>query len=1076
MVFNRFKPDSQPPWVDLLEGVTGVDDSGGEVNNTKKPRELKPGESSRVGTPSARPEARRPRKPAPKAKAAGLGKPATTTYQPKYFTKEQMRQESAGRQFDADGKPLVGRYPDGSMPEPNQRAYGIAQIQEGTARETAKRHGIKWDRNRFYSDPDYNLMLGDKHMGDLTRRYKDPQIAKLAYHQGTGNVDAALKDPKVVSGQIPYWESRHIGPLGRQYIGKGGSGQQDSRSAAAQGTGRMTGGVNQYDYSEISVKDPTLTVATQAEKDAIKAPAKFEVVNPFELGAKVRTVVDKIESQATPLADAITTAINQANALQEEDLREVENRNAQKAAIRKTTMDNNLAAVAEAAPILQQRKVIRDRKGEIAAMNPFERMIKGTFDPGYNYDWLESRDRILEEQLSDINEGYKFTTGLLNDQAGMFDSAFKDQQDVRTTKRNSVNEDILLLNQQLTLSRTILDDLSSALTFDNSIEAAKLFKRESIVANLTLPQVNEIVNTATGPTVMVNGIEIPVQMLIDRQEKAKEHEYARAVQKSAIQSGNNRLLEQADARLIGTMTQEQIQEALNNGGVYDGRQLDVPTLMAANENYEAVKQKNAANQLAESGVARTYEYMTGWTQHMEQVTNRFQNLGLGGFEPLTALTQESNSLMRDYVDGLDAARAGGYLPQYQEAFDKQFADLNDRQNKLLTDAANQWGGGNKERAAFAYSFLTGGTVDPGVAAQVLVDASENGLPAGSITNQSISKAFAVGDAAVAAFDAQNPNTPLTMIQGADSKAVKAERDKVRIDAVVNYYVADATEYGYSLGWAAGTESNPDNPSLAIPVTPFAKAMTAEAWASHRQAAEMGGYDGLGKELGVSSQEAVVLRGDRKKYEAWQLESGSEISYDQAIEIFNAEEAISLFGILDASYSDIGGLRPSAAYIQMLNSPEHQQVVLSQIGIIPRGDVGHFIVRGVAGDKPQRAYLGLVADQTRYFQTYESTRQNALGQSVLATGGDPMQLSKVVLSSYPGVKPEDQAYFMQNAFPRRTQTTARGNEFPKPYSQQEIDQIILHGKFDDPRLEAIRKQIAPDWADRTRSMTEAAKQR
>jgi hypothetical protein len=62
-----------------------------------------------------------------------------------FFDDLQKATESGGRQFGPDGKTLVGRYRDGSMPEPDKRAYGVGQVQVGTGRNVAKAHGIRWD-------------------------------------------------------------------------------------------------------------------------------------------------------------------------------------------------------------------------------------------------------------------------------------------------------------------------------------------------------------------------------------------------------------------------------------------------------------------------------------------------------------------------------------------------------------------------------------------------------------------------------------------------------------------------------------------------------------------------------------------------------------------------------------------------------------------------------------------------------------------------------------------------------------------------------------------------------------------
>jgi hypothetical protein len=62
-----------------------------------------------------------------------------------FFDDVQMAAESGGRQFGPDGRTLVGHYRDGSMPKPSERAYGVGQMQIGTAKNVAAAHGIEWN-------------------------------------------------------------------------------------------------------------------------------------------------------------------------------------------------------------------------------------------------------------------------------------------------------------------------------------------------------------------------------------------------------------------------------------------------------------------------------------------------------------------------------------------------------------------------------------------------------------------------------------------------------------------------------------------------------------------------------------------------------------------------------------------------------------------------------------------------------------------------------------------------------------------------------------------------------------------
>lgn len=96
----------------------------------------------------------------------------------------QTSQESGGKQFAADGSPLLGRQTKYG------RAVGIAQILPDTAQQTAKDNGVAWDQDKFLHDPAYNSMLGRMYMNQMMVKYRgDYSKALAAYNWGPGNLD-----------------------------------------------------------------------------------------------------------------------------------------------------------------------------------------------------------------------------------------------------------------------------------------------------------------------------------------------------------------------------------------------------------------------------------------------------------------------------------------------------------------------------------------------------------------------------------------------------------------------------------------------------------------------------------------------------------------------------------------------------------------------------------------------------------------------------------------------------------------------------------------------------------------------
>jgi soluble lytic murein transglycosylase len=104
-----------------------------------------------------------------------------------------MRQESS---FDRMAESPVG-------------ARGMMQLMPATARETAGKLGLSYDRSRLTSDPQYNIMLGSKYFSDMMDNYGGyAPLAIAAYNAGPGNVRRWLRengDPRTPQVDVVRW-------------------------------------------------------------------------------------------------------------------------------------------------------------------------------------------------------------------------------------------------------------------------------------------------------------------------------------------------------------------------------------------------------------------------------------------------------------------------------------------------------------------------------------------------------------------------------------------------------------------------------------------------------------------------------------------------------------------------------------------------------------------------------------------------------------------------------------------------------------------------------------------------------
>jgi soluble lytic murein transglycosylase len=115
-----------------------------------------------------------------------------------------MRQESS---FDRTAMSPVG-------------ARGMMQLMPATARETAGKLGVGYDQSRLTSDPQYNILLGNRYFQDLMNSFGNyAPLAVAAYNAGPGNVRKWIRergDPRMPNvdvlkwiEDIPFFETRN---------------------------------------------------------------------------------------------------------------------------------------------------------------------------------------------------------------------------------------------------------------------------------------------------------------------------------------------------------------------------------------------------------------------------------------------------------------------------------------------------------------------------------------------------------------------------------------------------------------------------------------------------------------------------------------------------------------------------------------------------------------------------------------------------------------------------------------------------------------------------------------------------
>lgn len=86
-------------------------------------------------------------------------------------------------------------------------AMGLMQIMPNTAKEIIERKKIKL-KQKNYTDPQINILLGVHYIKELERRYKNPYLALAAYNWGMGNIDKTKIGEKEIPTSVDNYASK----------------------------------------------------------------------------------------------------------------------------------------------------------------------------------------------------------------------------------------------------------------------------------------------------------------------------------------------------------------------------------------------------------------------------------------------------------------------------------------------------------------------------------------------------------------------------------------------------------------------------------------------------------------------------------------------------------------------------------------------------------------------------------------------------------------------------------------------------------------------------------------------------
>lgn len=954
-----------------------------------------------------------------------------------FFDDVQMAAESGGRQHDKDGKPLVGRYRDGSTPKGDKKAYGAGQMQVGTAKNTAAQYGIPWDEQRFFNDKDYNLDLADKHMQHLTQKYGDRTIARAAYHQGEPTVDKAIQK----YGRAGF--AQGIGPEGKKYIQMGQSGASGKYNSSESGQG---------------IANPQAYLDGLESQLGPEAKASGGVTQQsqaiFGSDAALKEGAAKVADQLTIQGDQINV-LDQAMQVAQSAAREAMTRQVSETRdVSNEIVQGTNELKKKVTPVFKARERVADQLDKLVTMNPLERGIRGIFDLNYDKDYLEGQlddfDRTLKARESD----YDYLNKLHGTALQEIGRRYTMDTAIPELLAKQAEEDLGLTGMRITQTAAMLGNLKDSIQTESQLIAAKQLARGDLLNRLDTPTTIDLMTQAqqNNGIVKFNGVEFSYKELRDKVEVGERQELEAEAYRMSIASGRMEMAEKYATNLARSLTRPQLEAAIQNGGVHNGVQLPQDTLTGLYNSTiqrDNVRAETIANQMpAKLAMETAADSLRSAAGLSRRARGLFGNQAMNGAEPYIA---RSGQLARELI----AATQRGDPPEVITALTQKVAENTNEHMKFVDSRILAQVGGDERAAKYLKGFVYGTELSPGTAAEALTYfAMKGNLPEGVSLSPEARQVFQ---------KAQKLVTKHRETTGANGKPINEQT----LQGIVTRELTDSASQ--IMGQARHDKLYSDLPGVAKAAQhPFSK-FPQQRWSEIRAEAAMTAAESVAKGLNTTPQ--AVLQMLRTANPISNDEAGKQLlaATEAQAAYFNGVEIQTTVQLLDNEPLIQPGRRNSSVLSDFLGSPNFAQGIASYGRSLGSQTMGEYLVNPLISGATERNFLdtrqNVLDAQAR---THASARQLAQNpQTNMLMKAVPR--TTMILQAIPGVNKEGAASlqpFVQKFFSEYlVNNFSNGIESPNSRFRREdaaLRDALQSAKFDDPRMEAYRKQAVKQW--------------
>lgn len=716
-------------------------------------------------------------------------------------------------------------------------------------------------------------------------------------------------------------------------------------------------------------------------------------------------------------------------------------------------------------PIFEARQRIADQLDQLNTMNPLERGIRGIFDLNYDRDYLEGQLNHYDRTLQMRAQDFDYLNNLHKVAMTEIERRYSLDNAMPGLAVEQAKEDLGIVGMRIQQTAGMLGNLRDTIAGESQLIAAKAAAREDLLSRLDGPTTMELANKAkaNGGVINFNGVEFSYHELRTRLEQDEHQQLMIRGAQIAAAQGEMNLAESYATNLARSLTREQVEAALANGGVWNGVQLPQDVLTQTYQNHVQRGRLQAETVATTMPAALALKAGSDTLNSMASLYQRAKGLfGNQDAEAARAYLEQGTGAIRQLVQ----ATKDGASPEVITALTQQVAAQSQAFSKSVDEVITRSVGGDKQAAGYVRAFVYGTPMNAGTASEAMTYFAVRGaLPQGISISPEARSLFSAAQKLVESNRLDDKGKPRSLKQL--QTIVNAELWKTASSTIG----ATRFERVYS-----------SLPEVARQLkSPFAN-MAPETWARVRATAARDAAQGLAVQLKTTPEIVTKMAATGKPVDDTPESAALFKAFESASGSYNRLEQLALLEAIDEEAPVAQGKTNSALLLELVNSPALNTFVSNYTTSLGNNSIGDYLLNPIAEGAAELTVNKFArelaeSDTDRWRATRETSRQLRRGYA-----GNPKVRTHVILASIPGVGKAGASALMPHlnpVFESPGMQVAAGlsRGLNSNYlmgdvgvrstimtQENAVFEALKRTKFEDPALESYRKAAVSGWED------------